>query len=325
MNRIGMKIDEVRVDGCMEKFIADLDAIQDMGIKAVELPVHGLDVILNGRINQNRLEQVIEILKPYQFSCSVHSPNPINLMDKTDPDLHADVLVASLEFARAVGAKAVVLHSGRFFPEENFNLGQARDFTQKEKLRMLEQEARYLQKIAVQYPDVTITLENARPYSSQSPYCYAETLDPLKTQVERVAMENVRINLDIGHLYMSASFYSFDPVAEVRKIKGLIAHTHIHDNFGGVVHHWEKQQTHQLPFGRGDSHMPVGWGCLPVREILDVILPDFHGLLMMELRSRYFKNIPESAKNLSNILTMLTPDRVPLPTETPLSTNIRCG
>jgi sugar phosphate isomerase/epimerase len=91
----------------------------------------------------------------------------------------------------------------------------------------------------------------------------------------------------------------------VEKIRNLIAHTHIHDNFGGVVHHFEKQQTHQLPFGRGDSHMPVGWGKIPIHDILKIILPEYQGLLMMELRSRYFNDIEQSARNLSAILAVL--------------------
>lgn len=302
MTPIGTKIDEVRIDGQLDKFKKDLEDIRYMGIDAVELPVHGLDVILNGQINTRRLEQVLEILKPYHFKYSVHSPNPLNLMDQTDPGLHADVLSASLEFARQVGARAVVVHAGRFIPEEEFTLFPVRSVTQKEKDRMLEQEMLYFQKIAHQYPDVTIAIENARPYLSQSPYCYAETISPLKEQVQNINKENVKINLDFGHLFMSSCFYHLDPVAEAEKIKGLIAHTHIHDNFGGVVHHFEKQQTHQLPLGKGDSHMPIGWGNIPIEEILNVILPEFHGLFMMELRSRYFNDIRESKNNLAHIL-----------------------
>lgn len=305
MHVIGMKIDEVRIDGRMDCFQKDLEELNYMGIEAVELPVHGMDVILNGQINHRRMDQVLEILKPFKFRYSVHSPNPLNLMDKEEPQLHADVLAASLEFARQVGAKAVVVHSGRFIPEEIFTLSPVRDIPEREKRRLLAQEARILQEVCALYPDVTVALENARPYLSQSPYCYAERLDSLKAQVRDVNRDNVRINLDFGHLFMCARFYDFDPMAEVSQIRGLVAHTHIHDNFGGAVHHFQKQQTHQLPLGKGDSHMPVGWGRVPIAGMLQQILPEYEGLFMMELRSRYFNDIQESKLNLAKILMQM--------------------
>lgn len=178
----------------------------------------------------------------------------------------------------------------------------ARSLTISEKMRMLDTEARYLQEIAGQYPDILIALENARPYLSQSPYTYAECIGPLKEQILRVNKDNVKINLDFGHLFMASRFYQFDPVEEVKPIKDLVVHNHVHDNFGGVVHHWEKQQTHQLPFGRGDSHMPVGCGQIPIQAILDILLPGYDGLLIMELRSRYFSDMKTSLNNLSALV-----------------------
>lgn len=302
MNTIGMKIDEVRIDGCLDKFLSDLEQMQDMGIRAVELPVHGLDVILNGRLWQRRMDEVSAILQDFKFQYSVHAPNPVNLMDKHDPGLHADVLAASLGFARNVGAGVVVYHGGRYIPEEAFNMGGPRDLPRAEKASMREAEALVLQSISKSCPDVCIAVENARPYTGQSPYTYAESIDALRTQVSDVNRPNVGINLDFGHLGMTASFYGFDILDAVEKIRSLVVHTHIHDNFGGVVHHYEKQQTHQLPFGRGDNHMPVGWGTLPIREMLAIILPRYKGLLMMELRSRYFDYITESRDNLNALL-----------------------
>jgi sugar phosphate isomerase/epimerase len=65
----------------------------------------------------------------------------------------------------------------------------------------------------------------------------------------------------------------------------------------------EKQQTHQIPFGKGDSHMPVGWGEIPIKEILSTFVDSYGGMFMMELRSRYFEHIKESAENFDKILS----------------------
>lgn len=301
MKLIGSKIDEVRIDGCLERFRSDLDHMRDIGLDAVELPVHGLDIILNGSLNVRRMEAVQAVLRDYQFLYSIHAPNPLNLMDRDNPRLHAEVLTATMEAARRIGAKAVVCHGGRFIPEEEFSVFGRRSLSGKEKARLLDQEQRLLQAAADEYPDVTVVIENARPYLSQSPYTYAETIDGLREQVCAVDRENVRINLDFGHLYMASEFYGFPIPEAVESIRDLVAHTHIHDNFGRAVHHYEKQQTHQLPFGRGDAHMPVGWGTLPVKAILDILRPVYSGLLMMELRSRYFDYIAESRQNLLSL------------------------
>ncbi len=302
MNIIGASIDPVRIDGSLTLLEQDLHTYQTIGLKAVELPVHGLDAIFNGTLNPDRTRQVMALLSDFDFCYSIHSPNPVNLMDTRDPGLHKAVLLASLEFARQIHASVVVVHSGRFIPEEEFNVTPARSLTVSEQTRMLENEARRLQEIAGQYPDIRIALENARPYLSQSPYTYAERLEPLKEQILRVNRDNVKINLDFGHLFMASRFYQFDPVAAVAPVKNLVAHTHVHDNFGGVVHHWEKQQTHQLPFGKGDSHMPVGFGKIPIQAILNLLLPDYDGLLIMELRSRYLPDTQTSLDNLSALV-----------------------
>ena len=105
---------------------------------------------------------------------------------------------------------------------------------------------------------------------------------------------------------MASKFYGFDPIMAVCNIKDLIAHTHIHDNFGNAVYYHEKQQTHQIPFGRGDSHMPVGWGEIPIKEILSTFIGSYDGMFMMELRSRYFEHIRESKENLEGLLWDLT-------------------
>ncbi|MCD6272073.1 MAG: sugar phosphate isomerase/epimerase [Deltaproteobacteria bacterium] len=302
MLNIGSKIDDVRVDGNLNKFKNDLEHFASIGLDYVELPVHGLDAVMNGRLNRKKVGKIKEILSDFDFRYTIHSPNPLNLMDRENFTLHLDVFRASLEFAAEIGSEILVYHSGRFIPEEKFPINKIRNLPADEKKRLLKIEAEALEKLSDEYPEVIICLENARPYLFHSPYCYAEKITPLKEQVERINKKNVKIILDIGHLNMAANFYHFDPVKEVSGIKNLISHTHIHDNFGGAVYHYEKIQTFQLPFGRGDSHMPVGWGNIPIREILSTYIDSYKGALIMELRSRYFYDIEESADNIRRIM-----------------------
>ena len=312
MITIGTKIDEIRIDGSLNAFRSDLERFAALKLEAVEIPVHGLDAIKNGSLDRRRVENILGILRDFDFQYSLHAPNPLNLMDEESFAKHYSVFQASLEFAAEIGASILVYHAGRFLPEETFCLPLIPRRDSDRERRLLEQETETLQKLAGEFPGLVIAVENARPYLFHSPYCYGERLDSLKEVVKAVNRPNVQITLDIGHLYMAAQFYSFDPVKAVRGIKDLIAHTHIHDNFGGAIYYNEKIQTHQIPLGRGDAHMPVGWGEIPIASILLAYLRSYSGLMIMELRNRYFNQLQKSKDSLAQLLDSFSSESLPV-------------
>lgn len=305
MLSIGSNINEVRVDGSLRALRRDLAAFLGFGLTAAEISIHGLDAVRNGRLDRRRTAETKAILADFPFAYSTHAPNPLNLMDRTDAGLHRDVLWASLEFASELGAEVMVYHPGRYLVEEEFGVNGPCALGTDEQQRLLDGEAQILGEAADAFPDVVIAMENARPYLHHSPYCYAELPQALKVQVERIDRSNVGITVDFGHLQMASRFYGLDPAAEVAAIAPLIAHCHVHDNFGNPVYHTEKLQTHQIPFGKGDSHMPVGWGAIPFSAIFAEFIDTYDGLLICELRGRYFDHTRESADNLAALLTEL--------------------
>ena len=302
MLSIGSNINEVRVDGSLTALRRDLAAFLGFGLTAAEITVHGLDAVRNGQLDRRRTAEIRAILADFPFDYSVHAPNPLNIMDRVNTALHREVLRASQEFAVEIGAEVLVYHPGRFLVEEEFGVSGPLALEPDEQLCLLEEEAAVLREAADAFPGVIIAMENARPYLHHSPYCYAELPQELKAQVERIDRRNVRINLDFGHLQLSSRFYGLDPVVEVRAMAPLIAHCHVHDNFGNPVFHTEKLQTHQIPFGKGDSHMPVGWGAIPFSPIFAEFIDAYDGLLICELRGRYFEHTRESASNLAALL-----------------------
>jgi sugar phosphate isomerase/epimerase len=310
MQELGAKIDETMIDRSLPRLKTGLDVLCEHSFQAVELPVHGLDAIRNGRLDYAQVMHVRELLADYDFCYSVHSPDPVNLMDQNDLDLHVAVLKASIEFALLINATVLVYHPGRYVSEELFMLYEKYNFSSDEKRKLLDKEALLLQRIADEYPEITICMENSRPYLFHSPYCYAERLGPLAEQVEHINRKNIKINLDFGHLYLSSKHYGFDPIKAVEEVRLHIRHTHIHDNFGKVIFHHEKQQTRLFPFGKGDSHMPVGWGEIPFEDILSTFIDAYEGMFMMELRGRYFDSVLESRVNLRAILASCIPNRV---------------
>lgn len=306
MVKVGSKIDEVRIDGKLKLLRQDLDHFAGLGLEAVELPVHGLDAIVHGRLNRARVNEIKSILRDFDFTYSIHAPNPLNLMDRRYGALHFHVFRASMEFASEIGSGILVYHAGRFVPEEDFSIPGYSEFTEGERESLLDGEASALRDLADEFPDVFICVENARPYLYHSPYCYAEYPGKLKEQVSRIARPNVRVNLDTGHLFMAARYYDFDPIEAAEELRDFIAHSHVHDNFGHAIYHNEKQQTHLVPFGRGDAHMPVGWGEIPLKPMIETFLDAYSGMMIMELRSRYFEFTGDSMIHLREILGQAT-------------------
>jgi len=303
---VGCQVDESRVDGDPEKMRRDLERFVEIGLQAAEISVEGVDAIRNGKPDQHRFSQCREILDSFELLYSVHAPIPLNLMDD-DAALHMEVLRACLLFCEEIGAHALVYHPGRFLAEDVFAVKRG-SLTDGKKRKMMHNEAESLREVADEYRNVTICMETARPYLKYSPYCYAERPDRLFEQAHQIDRKNVRLTLDVGHLYMASKFYGFDPVAAVRDMRGMIAHTHVHDNFGRSVFPQEKLQTQLVPFGRGDMHMPVGWGCAPIKDMLAEYADNYHGMYMMELRSRYIMHAEESFKNLSFIISSIEED-----------------
>ncbi len=305
MLNIGSNINEVRVDGSLKALKHDLAAFHQFALTAAEISIHGLDAVKNGRLDRRRTSEIKTILSEFPFRYSTHAPNPLNLMDHKYPELHRNVLHASLEFSSEIGARCMVYHPGRYLAEEEFGIRGPVSLTLHEKEDLLGHEAEVLKEAADAFPGVIIAMENARPYLYHSPYCYAEIPRELACQIRRINRSNVLMTLDFGHLRLSANYYNTDALEEVKAVAPFIAHCHVHDNFGHSVYYSEKIQTHQIPFGKGDSHMPVGWGTIPFYELFAGFVRDYNGLLICELRSRYFKQTGEAAENLATILQKL--------------------
>lgn len=301
MLKIGSNINAERVDGSLHQLRQDLDGFLKFGLTAAEISVCATDVIRNGRLEPQRLEDIVGVLERYPFCYSVHAPNPLNLMNEAEFDLHVAVMRASLEFSEAIAAKVMVYHPGRFQAEETFaTLGKIAIPAQQQQ-QLLEREAETLQHFADQFPSQTIALENARPYRHLSPFCYAEFPAQLREQVARINRPNVGLTLDFGHLHMAARHYGFSEEEAVKQLAPWIRHCHLHDNFGLANDPMEKLQPQLLPFGRGDLHLPIGWGDIDFVGLCSLFLSRYRGLLITELRSRYFNFTGESAANLVKI------------------------
>ena len=60
--------------------------------------------------------------------------------------------------------------------------------------------------------------------------------------------------------------YSFDFLESIELARPLIKHVHIHDDFGKLAG-LDRRQIAFLSQGKGDLHMPIGWGEILYREV----------------------------------------------------------
>lgn len=301
---VAIRIDEKKLDGSLRALKDFLHFFQNLGVEGVEIPVHGLNIIRHGSIDRKMLEETVSILREYDFVYSVHAPDTLNLMDYERIDLHESVLRSTIEFSLEIGARIVVYHAGQYISNDQFPLMKKVILRQKEKKKLLTREANILRNLSMEYPSISIAVENARPYLFHSLYCYGEKINLLKRQIEDISRDNVGIALDIGHAYLSAQWYKFNLLEEIDSVRDLIVHCHIHDNFGVPSYYHEKDQNQLVPFGRGDCHMPIGWGTAPIESVVKQITSHFKGLLVLEMRGRYYEWIQQSLEKLITLCSI---------------------
>ena len=294
MMKIGYRIDDQKIDGSLRNLAAELDSLKGLGLQCVELPAHGMDVIRNCEIDASALNKVQEILREYDLEYTVHCADPMNLMDEDNIRDNLALFASSLEFCRQIGSNIFVYHPGRYISEEEFNFNYGKKTDQARRNELLERERAYIKEMAETFPEIKICMENARPYKNMPHYCYAEEMDKLVEQVKAIDRPNAGITLDVGHLNLSAGSYKFDPLEAVAGAKEYIAHVHLHDNFGKACYHHEKKQTHLIPLGKGDCHMPIGQGNAPIKGIVDCLGAGYKGVYIFEYRSRYKEFLKES-------------------------------
>lgn len=300
---IAINADAGLIDGNLNKLRQELAFYQQLGFSWVELAPHGLGAIYHGRLNQRRLQELQSILREYPFHYTVHGPNPMNLMNEEPNNVEWPMFLASLEFTAAVGASVMVYHAGRYWPEEKFLASGMFCQTPQEKQALWDKERLLLAKLGdvAGRSNVTIAVENARPYLDAANYCYSESLAELGRMVRSVNHEQVGIALDIGHAHLAACRYGYDLLREVGRISALVKHVHLHDNFGRCCYSTERKQYELDATGRGDMHMPIGWGNIPAAEVL-AQLGDYRGIVTLELRPRYRDYYPEALDNARQLV-----------------------
>ncbi len=303
VNMTGIGINVKLINGSLKALKNALDKAKNAGFKVVELPLHGLDVIVGGRLRDQRLKEIRNILEDYPFAYSVHCPESLNIMNREGIAAEKAVLKSSIEFSHKIGSRILVCHPGRFKSEVEIMLSQRKRLSALKATELKQKERDTLKEISVflRQAKVVLGMENARPFVGEKGYTYADDIGELVRQVKDIGEENIGITLDIGHAYLSTYFYRQDFIRTITKAKPWLKHIHLHDNCGCPSYFQEKDQNLLVAHGRGDMHMPPGWGTIPFEKAIGILEP-VGCFIVMEVRSRYFEYIKESRQRLEVLI-----------------------
>jgi len=275
-NKLGLNIHSGRIDGDLKLLKRDLETIQEAGADVAEIPVHGVDAIVNGHLRQGRIREVRDILRTFDLEYTVHAPDRLNLVDFEYPEIQRKVFAASIRFASEIGAKILVYHQGRLKTN-----GQG---VSEEEAREIEiDELTDLGHLAAK-EGVTICVENIH-----------SGLVHLVKMIKAVDEDSVKICADFAHSYINACTLGYDFLRPIQMAKPLIRHAHVNDNFGKGRPGSAPPYIEAMPMGIGDLHLPVGWGTIPYKDVFKT-MAGYDGVYILELQQRFIEDGPGMLK-----------------------------
>lgn len=270
-------------DGSAKELDERLQALADTGYTHAEIWTGSWDVYVGGRVNSQRLTQLLAVLDKHRdhLNYTYHLPDHVNLFDLADRDMHERLLRSGIEVGKAMGAESMVYHPGwRLRPPAGTSVAMF-DLMARERETLIplgDEVASWGSHIAIE------TWIDTGCYAG---YSYAIWPELLATQVETINHPAVGLCLDIGHVYIAAHWYGFDFVQGVARLAPLTTHFHIADTMG--IKDYENHEDPAL--GRGDLHLPPGWGVIPFEEVFSQFDFPRCSVFTLELRERFFPYI----------------------------------
>jgi len=320
---ISINNDSGALAGSVERLEESLAYAEACGFDGVELSVHGLDLVVGGRVHEGQLDRVRRALDRHSgLLRSVHAPDRLNLafpqrIPGCAPELAREkkVFGACLEVCSAVGAPVMVYHSGLLalhearmglqpLPgEEMLAAARAQEVESLRELMPLAADLGVVVAMENRDPhpwEVAVLARAGRPHQELLRYHAGMSVPALVEQVRGVGHPNLGLTLDLGHLYLAANYVGFDYLDAIRQAAPYVRHLHGSDNFGRLGGVFDDLQF-RIPYGDGDVHMPHGWGTLPHADAL-AQLPDYEGLYVAEIRARFRDHFGEGLRFLREVI-----------------------
>ena len=316
--------DAGHLGGSPAQLQSDLEFFDQCGFDGVELSVHGLDLVVGGRMHKKHVERVRTIANRFELIYTLHAPDRLNLAfpqrgadGSPELDLEKDVFAACLDVCAAIGARVMVYHSGLMALQAvAYGLAVLPDEEALEQARMQEVVALGELMPLAHERGVTVAMENRDPHPWEMAallragvdasaeqllkYHAGMSIPQLIRQVEAVAHPDLGLTLDLGHLFIAAHVCGFDFFEAIRQAGPYVCHLHGSDNFGRLGGAFDELEF-RIAYGDGDVHLPHGWGVLPHAGALSQ-LSLYEGLYVMEIRPRFREFFGEALAILRDVI-----------------------
>jgi sugar phosphate isomerase/epimerase len=292
---VGVSLPVNETVGDPERLERKLEKAARLGFDCVELPIQAMRLIRGGELDDRKLRRYEETVRRSGLAVTLHAPFDLNLFRQDDRDTDFRCLMASIEIGGVLGAETLVVHPGRYVGEERLLYPRLwPEYTEDQKEALLREERRLMRLAgdAAKARNVRIGMENLRPWPECPGYSYAVIPGELAEQVAAIGHPHVGIVLDVGHFYLACQFYRLDPKTEIECVRSRVVHLHVHDNFGKPSFAAEKNQHELYALGRGDLHMPIGFGEIPMEQIAEWLGGKADVFLIHEIREMYESEWP---------------------------------
>ncbi|TVY08128.1 sugar phosphate isomerase/epimerase family protein [Paenibacillus cremeus] len=302
---IGISLNADMVNGDLEALEKHLGYIAEAGCDFAELIMHGLDVVINGKVHPKRLERVRQVLEQFPLRYTMHLPYELNLMSLEKGDDYYRCFEAGIELSAAIGADTIVYHSsyaqltkenldyyfakyGKMYHEQLFSI-------------LVEEDVRRLRELGLiaQRAGIQIGIENNIWYDLRYEYTYGLRPQDVVEHIRRIGLDNVGMTLDVGHCYLTSIAHGYDFKQAILDVLPYVKHLHVHDNFGKLKD--AKSYMSNLPYGYGDLHLPVGWGSIPYADVFQWI-DSYEGIVNLEIEFRLYPHFKEAVEDMKSLL-----------------------
>ena len=264
MRRIGFSPAVSHLAGRVSLLKEDLAELVDLGCTAAEIPALGIDAVVGAKLVPAKVDLLRKTTRAFDLQYSIHAPNNLNLSHGNGSgnfDREMASLQAFIQLTAAIRGKVVVYHCGVRTGEES------------EEAR--HQEVKALRQIGAYAGDqgVVVGVENTG----------SGIVDVIR-QIEAVDSENVRLALDLGHLFLADQTLGIDYLEEVALAAPWVGHIHVNDNLGVEGH--PNAFPVRIMYGETDLHLPPSWGKVPYSDAI-THLKEYEGLWILEVHERF--------------------------------------
>lgn len=279
-----------------EDLPAKLDEAERLGVDFVELPIFAWTLVIGGRILEDRLSRLVEMVRNRPFGYTVHGPLAVNLMDlPARLPRHEALLAAAIRIAGAVEGRHLVIHAGCVrAKEDDIQVAYARQRDALARAGDLAADA-----------GVTLCVENIFRFE---PMRETPLPSQLAAEIDAVDHPAVRATLDVSHAALRCADARVNLVQEVTALAPFARHVHVHDSFGRPSESWAMDEAERAGLGEGDLHLPLGWGDLPWEDITAACRLDENAVVNLELHRRYWAELPDQIGKLRHVAKLFAGD-----------------